>query len=131
MVDIGVIWDRALGFSESGVGKGPGDTALAAVLLAHGMVMNGGVLHAVEGLEPTELEQVIAGYRRLGAESTAQLFESVRAQLGEGALDDPSRAEALEIESDRHYADAIADDEALEQMVRNDVARHPGDYDPA
>jgi hypothetical protein len=130
MVDVGLIWDRALGFDESAVGTGPGDTALAAVLLAHGMVMNGGVLHSVEALEPAQLESAVAGFRRLGAESLAHLFESVRAQLDDGSLDDLDRAEALEVESDRVYAEVIPDDAALEQLVRDDVARKPGDYDP-
>jgi hypothetical protein len=130
MVDVGYIWDRALGFSDGGVGTGPGDTALGAVLLAHGMVMNGGVLHAVEGLEPDDLEAAIGGYRRLGAESTAQLLESVRAQIDDGALDDAARAEALEIESNRSYAEVIPDDATLEELVRGDVDRNPGDYDP-
>jgi hypothetical protein len=131
MVDVGLIWDRALGFGDDGaVGTGPGDTALAAALLAHGMVMNGGVLHSVEALEPAQRESAVAGFRRLGAESLAQLFESVRAQLDDGALEDLERAEALEVESDRAYSDVIPDDAALEQLVRDDVARNPGDYDP-
>lgn len=131
MVDVDYIWDRALGFGDGGaVGTGPGDTALAAVLLAHGMVMNGGVLHAVEGLEPDELDAAIGGYRRLGAEATAQLLEEVRAQIDDGALNDDARAEAHEGESNRSYEEAIADDAALQQLVQSDVDRNPGDYDP-
>ena len=41
------IWNRAL--ADYGLaGPALGDRALAAMLLAHGLVMNGGVLHAVE-----------------------------------------------------------------------------------
>lgn len=131
MVDVGLIWDRALGFGDGGaVGTGPGDIALESVLLAHGMVMNGGVLHSVEALKPAQFESAVAGFRRLGAETLARLFESVRAQLDDGALEDLERAEALEVESDRVYADVIPGDAALEQLVRNDVDRNPGDYDP-
>lgn len=131
MVDIGLIWDRALGFGDGGaVGTGPGDTALESVMLAHGMVMNGGVLHATEALEPDQFESAVAGFRRLGAETLARLFESVRAQLDDGVLEDLERAEALETESNQVYNEVIPDDAALEQLVRDDVDRNPGDYDP-
>lgn len=131
MVDGGLVWDRALGFGDGGAaGTGPGDVALEAVLLAHGMVMNGGVLHSVEALELDQFERAVAGFRRLGAETLASLFESVRAQLDDGALEDLERAEALEVESNRVYAEMVPDDAALEQLVRDDLDRNPGDYDP-
>ena len=59
-----LIWNRA---SEGG-GANPqaGDLALAALLRAHGLTMNGGVLHAVERLQPSELQDAASGYRFFG-----------------------------------------------------------------
>ena len=46
------IWNRAA-LESGGPAAREGDRALAALLLAHGMVMNGGVGHALEVLSPT------------------------------------------------------------------------------
>ncbi|MFP5370384.1 MAG: hypothetical protein ACLGI3_06510 [Actinomycetes bacterium] len=41
-----LVWNRACDTFDIDPGMPPGDAALAAVLLCHGMAMNGGLLHA-------------------------------------------------------------------------------------
>ena len=71
MTPVDIIWNRAW----KGVGPNAcsGDRALAALLKAHGLAMNGGVLHAVECLKSSvsqwaqilSLEQVVFEGRQL------------------------------------------------------------------
>jgi len=55
-----IIWNRACG--EDSLRSHPGDRVLADLLLAHGLAMNGGVLHAVECLSSDELLDAESGY---------------------------------------------------------------------
>lgn len=43
--------------------------------LPHGLMMNGGVLHAFSSLEPTEWHAAISGYRFFGFQDIATLLE--------------------------------------------------------
>jgi hypothetical protein len=68
------IWNRAA--MESGGSKArEGDRALADLLLAHGMVMNGGVGHALEVLSSDKLAAAARGYRFFGLDVVASLLE--------------------------------------------------------
>jgi hypothetical protein len=68
------IWNRAA--MESGGSKArEGDRALSDLLLAHGMVMNGGVGHALEALSSDELAAAARGYRFFGLDVVALLIE--------------------------------------------------------
>lgn len=68
------VWNRAA--MESGGSKAcEGDRALSALLLAHGMVMNGGVGHALEVLSLDELAAAARGYRFFGLNDVATLLE--------------------------------------------------------
>ena len=75
------VWNRACEL----VGRpGPqsGDTELSAMLLAHNITMNGGVLHCVEALSAEELEPdpgAVALYRRY-----QQLYDSLYPALADG-----------------------------------------------
>ena len=53
-----LIWNRAC--SGMITEFRPGDRALAGLLGAHGLIMNGGVLHAVECLAENELSEAEA-----------------------------------------------------------------------
>ena len=86
----------------------PGDAALAALLLCHGMAMNGGLLHAVEGLEPDQRERAVAGYRLLGLDAAADAVEDVARQAP--ALDEG--------------------DETIDRAFREHLRRHPEQYAP-
>jgi hypothetical protein len=66
-----LIWNRAT-LKSGGSVRCAGDTALAALLLAHGLIMNGGVEHALECMSQSELLAALAGYRYFGLERAAQ-----------------------------------------------------------
>lgn len=120
-----VIWNRAC-MEDGGEAPRVGDRALAALLLAHGLAMNGGVLHAAEMLSDEELAAAVAGYRFFGLEAIAALLCEARGLLGQ-------EAELDEQESmlDQRYAAVIPDDELLVQQFREHWAAHPEDYAPA
>ncbi|WP_346620382.1 hypothetical protein [Blastococcus montanus] len=127
--DADEIWTRACDPSVP-VGH-PGDAALAAVLLCHGMAMNGGLLSAVEGLEPDQRARAVAGFRLLGLDAAAQAVEDVAratADLPEGDLE---AAEGLEAEADRRYDEALPEgDETIDRAFRAHLDRHPEAYAP-
>ena len=58
----GLIWNRAV-LDAGGSTPGLGDTALAGLMLFHGLAMNGGIEHALEILSPAEFDAAIAGFR--------------------------------------------------------------------
>ena len=62
---------------ESG-GASPreGDVALSAPLLVHGLVINGGVFHAVQAVTKDELRTACAGFHYFGFDEVAVLLEA-------------------------------------------------------
>ena len=73
-----LVWNRAA-LEDGGPTPAEGDLALAALLRAHGVVMNGGVDHALEVLSAAELRAALAGYRYFGFEQIALLLEDAAA----------------------------------------------------
>ena len=107
----------------------PGDAALAAVLLCHGMAVNGGLLHACEGMEPDQRAGAVAGYRLLGPDAAADAVEDVARQAAALDPDELAAAEELEAEADRRYRAALPeDDETIAQAFRDHLRRHPEAY---
>ena len=76
----------------------------------HGLVMNGGVLHAVEVLKPAELDTAIAGYEHLGLAGAAGVLLRAKT-VGDSDKD------AEEARLDREYATAVPDDASLEDAM--------------
>jgi hypothetical protein len=74
-----MIWNRACG--EGPLRALPGDRALAELLHAHGLAMNGGVLHAIECMTTKELSDAEAGYRYYGLDDVASFLSRGRAIL--------------------------------------------------
>ncbi|HKO45883.1 MAG TPA: hypothetical protein VJU84_21580 [Pyrinomonadaceae bacterium] len=68
------IWNRAA-MESGGSNAREGDRALSDLLLAHGMVMNGGIGHALEVLSSDELAAAVRGYRFFGLDVVASLLE--------------------------------------------------------
>ncbi|GAB3202799.1 hypothetical protein GCM10027261_42350 [Geodermatophilus arenarius] len=123
------VWNRAC--DPDGPSPHPGDAALAAVLLCHGMAVNGGLLHAVQGLEPDQVERAVAGFRLFGLDAAAEAVADVARQATGLGEDDLDAAERLEVEADRRYAAALPEwDETVEQAFREHLRRSPGDYAP-
>jgi hypothetical protein len=118
-----LIWNRACG--RMGPEAGVGDRALSALLRAHGLSMNGGVLHAVECLSASEIEQAASRYRFFGFNAAASLLLGARRILESGQ--DLADHEAL---LDRDYHRLIPDDASLYARFEEHRRSHPRDFAP-
>ena len=66
---------------------GPGDRALSSLLLAHGLVMNGGVHHALQCLSPSELHAAIDAYSYFGLDDVATFLRSASERSSSPGMD--------------------------------------------
>src|SRR5437660_971099 len=101
-----MVWNRACGGDP--LRSHPGDRALADLLRAHGLAMNGGVLHVVECLTASELFDAESGYRFYGFDAIASLLLRARTILNSG-----DELEFHEHQLDRQYAEIIPNDTSL------------------
>lgn len=124
------IWNRAA-MHRGGMDPWAGDVALASVLRLHGLAMTGGLLDTVERLPDSEVYAAEDGYRWLGLDPAAEVVRFVRSQIADGALDDDSRADALEHEADERYAEVVTDDETLVAAFRRCLELHSEAFAPA
>ena len=116
------IWQRACG-------NGPadplaGDRALMAMLTFHGLVMNAGVLYAIDCLNAGELDAAKHGYRYFGFGNAAGVIGAGQAAKAQG-LDPALLEETLE-----DAYGALIDDGALMQAFEVHHAAQPADYAP-
>lgn len=72
------VWNRAA-LEAGGANPLEGDKALTALLAVHGMIMNGGVDHALEVLPALEFAAGIAGFRYFGLAEVAAVLEAASA----------------------------------------------------
>lgn len=117
------VWNRA----TEGGGPEPrtGDRALAALLLAHGYTMNGGVLHAVECLAAEEFDAACRGYAHYGFDAIPDLL-----RYAASIVDDESLAEIEEARLDADYATVIPSDQTVVNAFTADFETHPDAYAP-
>lgn len=106
MKETDLIWNRAC--EGGGLSSRKGDWALTALLKAHGLTMNGGVLHAVECLDAIELADAKSGYCFFGLDSVADLMTRARLIFEAG-----QSLELYEAKLDQEYAVLVPDDSAL------------------
>jgi len=139
-------WDR-VATDFFGPNPGAGDRAAAVMVLAHGFILDGGVLHAAEVLDQTQLEAARAGYRYFGFDGVADLLSRVKSLLDrppsvhEGGTD--LKVEVLpgatlmyeeeglgqfEEQLDAEYRRHVPDDSALEERFEEVLAARPGDF---
>jgi|SRR5580658_8291631 hypothetical protein len=118
------VWNRAC--SERG-GPTPreGDIALASLLLAHGLVMNGGVLHAVGCLGDDQVSAACRGYSYFGFTSVVAVLEQARIAVATG-----SESGELEVRLDKTYAQVIDSDQVLTTAFERHFAANPSLYAP-
>jgi len=109
------IWNRAA-IENGGARAQPGDLALAALLRAHGFIMNGGVHHGLECLSSQELVAAKDAYVLLGFEGVARLLEKAT-----------SLAEDV---ADEEYARLIPQDSAIDRGFANLYSRSPKLFAP-
>jgi hypothetical protein len=118
-----MIWNRACG--EDPLRDLPGDRTLADMLRAHGLAMNGGVLHAVECLTASELSNAQAGFRFYGLDCVASLLSRARTIFK--TVDDLG---AQEQQLDGQYADLIPSDSSLVERFEKHLKSNPSQYAP-
>ncbi len=121
MSDIDKIWNRA----ASGDGGEQGDEALAALLLFHGTVMNGGLVNALEVLDEEQIASGVEGYRFFGFDDAAALIVETQVELEDDA--DP---EELEESKDGEFFDLIDDDETVYEALERKLADDPAAFAP-
>ncbi len=117
-----LVWNRA---ALDGGGANPlaGDAALAAVLRAHGMIMNGGVLHVFEALSDSEFAAAQEGYRFFGFSDAATLIEYAN------RIPEEQRGES-ESALDAEYARIIPTDGTLVDAFKAHFLSHPNQFAP-
>lgn len=115
------IWNRACG--EEPLRVLPGDRALADLLYAHGLAMNGGVLHAVECMTAEELSDAQAGYRFYGFDDVASLLSRAR-----GIFDAVDDLGSHEQRLDGEYAHFVPSDSFLVERFQIRLKSNPSDF---
>lgn len=122
LTEADLIWNRACG--DDPLRTLPGDRALADLLRAHGLVMNGGVLHAIECMTARALSDAEAGYRYYGLQDVASLL------FHASAIFKTAGPESHERELDGEYARLIPSDDALVERFERRLKSCPSDFAP-
>ncbi|MBX7103581.1 MAG: hypothetical protein K1X57_05845 [Gemmataceae bacterium] len=118
-----MIWNRACG--EDPLRVLPGDRALTDLLRAHGLAMNGGLLHAVECMTAEELSDAYGGYRYFGIGDVASLLARAR-----GIFETADDLESHELQLDIEYAQLIPSDSSLVERFEQQLKTRPSDFAP-
>lgn len=122
MRDCDRVWNRAA-LDSGGTAPRRGDHALADALAAHGLVMNGGVLHALEVLTPDQVRRAASGLEYLGlAQASRVLLETLEASIRFGD------SEELEVQSNERYWAVVPDDSTLAARFEQVFAERPEDF---
>ena len=116
------VWNRAA-LERGGPMPLEGDTRLAAMLLAHGLIMNGGGLHALEVLQTNEVAAACRGYRYYRLERVADVLER-------GASPFDGDADEWEHRLDSEYAALVRSDSVLVERFEQHFRAHPDRYAP-
>ena|SRR5688572_7890659 len=101
------VWNRAA-MQEDVSSLGRGDRALASLLLFHGLVMNGGLHHALESVKPEELLAAVDGYAFFGFDDVAALLRAADSDPVLGTVTDD-----MEVAANARYAKTVPDDSHL------------------
>jgi len=115
-----IIWNRAA-VAGGGPAPGPGDTALAAALRLHNMIMNGGLDHALNVLTPEDLASAASGFRYLQLSDVAELVEQAQGAPSDDFLE----------ELDARYSALIPRDQVIGDQFEALLQQRPDDFAPA
>jgi hypothetical protein len=124
MTHADLVWNRAT-LEKGGSHPRAGDRALAALLRAHNLAMNGGILHAVELLDESELDAARSGYQYFGFDSVAGLLSRAK-DIFDANVDLGSFERPLDSEYDRY----IPSDSSLAQRFERLLHQNPDDFCP-
>ena len=121
LTDADMIWNRACG--DDPLRALPGDRALADLLYAHGLAMNGGMLHAVECMTVDEQSDAEIGYRYYGFDEVASLLSRTR-----GIFEATDDRENHEQQLDSKYAQLVPSDSSLVERFESQLKSKPHDF---
>jgi hypothetical protein len=132
------VWNRAT--TERAL-TAPGDRALQGILHLHGQIRNGGLLSALDYIEPGDFERAIQGFEYFGRSDVAELLANVyrvafengpiAAELSEQHTTDlPDAIHAMIDASDDRYFALFPDDAALAALFEREFAERPGEFAP-
>jgi hypothetical protein len=114
-----VVWNRAA-MRSGGPSPREGNVALSALLCVHGLIMNGGVRHAMKAVTKAELHASCAGFRYFGFSEVAELLE---------AASKDERRDKPEGRLDGAYGELV-DDAAITDRFANHMRRNRELYAP-
>jgi chloramphenicol 3-O-phosphotransferase len=117
-----MVWNRAA-LDNGGSRPGKGDRALAALLTLHGLVMNGGLHHALEVLSPEQVDIAAEGLIYFHLDAVARLIGKVRSESSLRERNDTSEAEANGL-----YAALIPDDNVIAREFERRYAESPEEF---
>ena len=118
------IWNRAA-LERGGPSPRAGDRALAALLLVHGLVMNGGVLHAIEHLSSREVNEALDGFRFFDLHGPAEVLAQAL------ATDVAACSDETELALDAVYGSQVPNDDTIVKCFEAHFRVHPESYAPA
>jgi hypothetical protein len=119
-----LVWNRAA-VDGGGRNARAGDRALADALLVHGLVMNGGVHHAVEVVGEMEIQAAVAGFEYFGFQAIGEVLRRVQ--------HDPKLrkwSDATEEEANRLYWAVLPDDGELVARFERRFRDEPAEFGP-
>jgi hypothetical protein len=122
------VWNRAA-VRKGGASPRPGDKALTDLLSAHGLVMNGGVLHAVECFTPSQLDAATDGYRYFGMEDAGDVLRAAQIESSSETLT-VDEAGQLERDLDDRYAECVPTDGTIVQAFQERFRVDPTAFAP-
>jgi hypothetical protein len=97
---------------------------LSAMLQAHGLISNGGVLHALELLTAGEMNEAIQGYRYFGLDEVAGFLAS------EARVAEADRFDDDESRLDKAYGGLIPTDSTFDAPFDGRLRQSPEDFAP-
>jgi len=127
------IWNRALDLASPAEAPRPGDAALLTVLTFHGLVMNGGLLNAVELHAHDDVypsDAVVDAYRFLGLEDAAAAIDNAvleQRDLVASSDDDDDVHDDAEERIDATYT---LEDEDIEAALDVALQNDPDEFAP-
>lgn len=107
-----------------------GDVALTAMLLLHGLAMNGGLLDAVAGMPEDEVVRAVAGYRYFGLNDAAAVVEWVAQEVRHLDPQDSNGEDELERQADHRYGAVVPNDSVLDQRFVHKYQEQPAAFAP-
>ena len=117
------VWNRAA-LEAGGDSPGAGDRALASLLLVHGLIMNGGVHHAIGCIESAELIAAAEGYAYFGFDDVAAFLRT--------SLDPvlSSWTDGTEVAANGRYAEMVPNDSDLVVRFHEVFRERAGEFRP-